>query len=363
MSEINEPTGLRTGSGRPVIDAEPVTGQIPKVELDAPSGDNGAAGGARGEKSRRERRAEWRREDKARRYAARKSVRFPIFTRSVVLWCLVFALTGLAFGASGAFWWANFNSEISDLRTTTDEFEERSTEAQANIEELRQGALNDIDTALQPLKGFLSETQMLQLAQQFSPSVYSIATLDQEGRPSTGTGFAAISDGRNTYFVTSYASVRAATVDPGPEVFLRKGTEEIVATVHSFDPERDLALLKTDKTDVPVLDWAGDEVAAKSLGSRIFPVSGLGGAGASLTTGVIIDQSLVGFQHTAPLGATFQGGPIVTVDGKVLGVASLAYQPLGFDPGEIHFAVPINQVCQKLIQCGGGGDLTPAPPS
>jgi S1-C subfamily serine protease len=374
-SDLSPPPDL----WRPIIDAEPVTGQVPKVDVDAPAG--GVADGSVDApptdpaspldapfepvlappgsdddddgKSRRERRKQWRQEDKARRYAARNSVRFPIFTRSVLLWMLVFALTGVAFGASGAFWWANFNSEVSDLRTTTDEFEERSLEAQANIEGIRQEALADIDTALQPFEAFLSETQMLQLAATFSPAVYTVATLDAEGFPAVGTGFAVISDARYTYFVTSYTTVQAATVEPGPDITVRKLTEEIPAEVWNWDAERDLALIRVEKSGVEVLEWAGDEAAASSLGSRIFPISGLGGAGATLTTGVIIDQSAAGFQHTAPLGTAFQGGPIVTVDGKVLGVASLNYKPLGFDPGEIHMALPINNVCQKLLQCGG----------
>ncbi|MEJ5256541.1 MAG: trypsin-like peptidase domain-containing protein [Acidimicrobiales bacterium] len=367
MSQIGDQPDQGSGGGatgpfdltRPVIDAEPVTGQIPRVG----AGDGGAGAGegsATGRRGRREQRRAWRREDRARRYAARNSVRFPIFTRSVLLWMLIFALTGVAFGASGAFWWANFNSQVSDLRSTTEDFEERSAEAQASIEELRRQALDDINAALGPLEGFLAETQVLQLAQLFSPAVYSVATLDEEGRPSVGTAFAVISDDRETFFVTSYTTVKAATVRPGPEVIIRKGTEETKAEVWNWDAERDLALIRAPKGGVQVLEWISDDAAAKALGGRIFPVSGLGGAGASLTTGVVIDQSSVGFQHTAPLGPAFQGGPIVTVDGKVLGVASLTYEPLGFDPGEIHFGVPINQVCQRLLQCGGA-DRTPSP--
>jgi S1-C subfamily serine protease len=345
---------------RPIIDAEPVTGQVPKVQADAPveappSPPLSSPSGGPDAKSRRQQRKEWRQEEKARRYAARNSVRFPIFTRSVLLWMLIFALTGVAFGASGAFWWASFNSEVSDLRTTTDEFEERSLEAQANIEGIRAEALDDIDAALQPFEAFLSETQMLQLAESFSPAVYTVATLDAEGFPAVGTGFAVISDARYTYFVTSYTTVRAATVEPGPDVTVRKLTEETPAEVWNWDAERDLALIRVEKTGVEVLEWAADDDAATALGSRVFPISGLGGAGATLTTGVVIDQSAVGFQHTAPLGTAFQGGPIVTVDGKVIGVASLNYRPLGFDPGEIHMALPVNQVCERLLECGGAG--------
>ena len=79
--------------------------------------------------SRRQQRSEWRKAEKARRYAARNSVRFPIFTRSVLLWMLIFALVGVAFGASGAFWWAHFNTQVSELRSDTQDFETRSQSA------------------------------------------------------------------------------------------------------------------------------------------------------------------------------------------------------------------------------------------
>jgi S1-C subfamily serine protease len=348
-----DPSAPSFDQARPLIDAEPVTGEHEVVGPPAPP--DGAPARPRGQ-----RRSEWRRAERARRYAARNSVRFPIFTRSILLWWLVFALTGLAFGATGAFWWANFNSQISDLRKDTEDFEERSLEAQSVIEAQRQEALAEIDQALRPMQGFLSETQMLALAELFSPSVYTVASLDDEGLPAVGTGFAVISDDRQTWFVTSFTTVRAASVAPGPEITIRKGTEELPAELVNWDPDRDLALIRADRGDVPLLEWVDAEAAAQALGSRIFPVSGLGGAGAKLTTGVVVDQAAPGFQHTAPLGNDFQGGPIVNVDGKVVGVASIAYRPLGFDPGEVRFAVPVTDVCQVLISCGGTG-RSPAP--
>ncbi len=332
MSQLDDQTELDPG--------------LPPLDRSAAPGD-GSSGS--------ERRADWRRAEKARRYAARKSVRFPIFTRSILLWMLIFAITGVAFGASGAFWWANFNSQVSELRDDTQDFEERSLEAQNSIETQRQDALDQIDEALRPLQPFLSEAQTLQLAQLFSPAVYSVATLDQNGFPSTGTAFAVVTNDSQTYLATSYATIAAATQRPGPAITLRKGEEEIRAELWNWDEGRDLALVRIDRPNMQLLDWVPEEVEAKALGSRVFPVSGIGGAGASLTTGVVIDQSAVGFQHTAPLGPGFQGGPIVTADGKVLGVASLAYRPLGYDPGQIHFAVRVTDLCQVLLTCGGDG--------
>ena len=317
--------------------------------------DPGDAKGSGAGLSARQRRSEWRRAEKARRYAARNSVRFPIFTRSVLLWLMIFALVGLAFGASGAFWWAHFNTQISQLRTDTQDFETRSQTASSDIEKQKTDAENEINNALKPLKGFLTETQTIQLSQTFAPSVYSVVTLDDQGRPSVGTAFSVVTNGDESLMLTSYTTVRAATVNPGPAITLRKnGTADEPASLVSWDPDHDLAVLRVAKGNIPVLEWATDDVLSQSLASMVFPISGTGGNGATLTSGTLIDQSQAGFQHTAPLGNDFQGGPIVNADGKVLGVSSLTYSPLGYDNGEIHFSPPVSAACAKVLNCGSG---------
>lgn len=357
--ELDDDGAVSPGAGRlgpdprPDADDELGTPDAP----DAPGAPRTATttdGGAAAKRSRAQRRKEWRQEERARRYASRRSVRFPIFTRAVLLWMLVFALFGLAFGASGAFWWTHFNTQISEIREETRDIEARSTEALAQIEAERNAALTQIDQSLEPLAGFLSEARTIQLAEVFAPSVWFVATLDEDGRPSVGSAFAVASTPESTLMVTSFATVRAASVNPAPEITVRNGSEDAVATLVNFDADRDLALLSVPRGDVPVIDWATDDQQAKALGSRVFPVSGFGGAGASLTSGLVIDQNGAGFLHDARIGLFMQGGPIVTSDGKVIGVASVAYKPLGFDPGEVHFSVAINSVCEKLLDCGGG---------
>ena len=34
-----------------------------------------------------------------------------------------------------------------------------------------------------------------------------------------------------------------------------------------------------------------------------------------------------------------------------MGIASLVYQPLGFDAGELHYASPIRAACEQLLSC------------
>ena len=352
-TEATEPT-----SSGPVVDA-PEAPDAPEVS-EAPEAEGPGAPVPADEQAERKRRSqrrkEWRQEERARRYAARRSVRFPVFTRSVLLWMIIFALFGLAFGASGAFWWTHFNTQVSEIREETRDIEARSSEALAQIEAERNAALTQIDQSLTPLSGFLSEARTIQLAELFSPSVWFVATLDEAGAPSVGSAFSVSTSDGETLLVTSFSTVRAASVQPGPEIALRNGVEEVPATLVNFDADRDLALLRTTRGNIPALEWANDDQQAQALGSRVFPVSGFGGAGASLTSGIVIDQNAAGFLHTAPVGLFMQGGPIVTADGKVLGVASVDYKPLGFDPGEVHFSVQIAVVCEKLLDCSRGLD-------
>jgi S1-C subfamily serine protease len=323
---------------------------VPSVPLIPPEGDPPASDGST--PTRRQRRSEWRRTEKARRYAARNSVRFPIFTRSVLLWMLIFAFTGLAFGASGAFWWANFNSQVSQLRSDTQNFEARSQSAVSGIDAQRKKALADIAAASAPLSAIEAQTQVPQLAASFSPSVFAVSTLDNQGQPSVGTAFAVSSNGGSTLMLTSYSTIAAATVTPGPPIMLTKDNSQITATLLSWDQPHDLALLSVPKGNVPVLDWADDKAQTKNLGSVVFAISGTGGAGAALSSGALIDQSSQGFRHTTVLGTDFQGGPIINVDGKVIGVASFVYQPLGYNDGAVHWSPPISVACDKVLSCG-----------
>ncbi len=347
------------------IDGEPVTGPQPAIDVattahPGPGAADHDADHDADQRSRRERRKDWRRTEKARRLAARKSVRFPIFTRSILLWMLIFALVAVAFGLSGAFWWTNFNTRVSDIEQGQDDFENRWLDAEASIEQKREDTLTEIEDAAGPIKASQSGSQMAQLAQALAPIVFSVETFDEEGLASPGTAFAVIDDGGDAYFVTSYATVRAATVEPAPPVRIRQGDSVVEAELWNWDASRDLALLKAPIADVVIPEWLAGNDQARLVGSYVFPVTGVGGVGAAVTNGLIIDQSADGFQHDAKLGAHFRGGPMLDIDQRVVGVASLDYFPLGFDPGpQIHFAVPIDQVCQRLISCGGGG-RTPA---
>jgi S1-C subfamily serine protease len=214
-----------------------------------------------------------------------------------------------------------------------------------------QGQIRD---QIKPLETLTAQGGTLeQLVEKVSPSLWFVHTLDENGAASVGTAFVVASDDQNALMVTSYSTVRAATRNPGPDVMVRHGTEDIKATLWTWQEERDLALLVVPKPGAPRLPWATGSPPIRT-GERVFAVSGVGGAGGSITQGFVADISAPALQHTAAVGAQFQGGPLVNSKGEVLAVASRAYAPLGFTTDQVTFAVPVRMSCEKVLKCPNG---------
>jgi len=342
----------------------PTDGEVGRDGVDAPE----AVPDGADLKGWRKRRT-WRRTERARRKEAKKSVRFPIITRSILVWWLIFALVGLSSGLTAAYFWTHFNDEIRNLKEENANLQETIDAAKADIETQRAAALQDVNDALKPLETLALESQGVALAGQYSESVWFVNTLDAEGAPSVGTAFVVQSNDQQSILLTSFDVVKEGVIVPGPEVRVSHAAENLVADVYSWDIEQDMALLVIPRPGLPALEWASEEQAATALGARVFVLSGVGGAGATNVPGLVVDQSAAGIEVDAPIGTAFRGGPVITGDGKVLGMASLAYEPLGYDPGAVRFAVPVGNACRVILSCGGGvknlgpeGGPEPAPP-
>src|SRR5206468_12841726 len=122
--------------------------------------------------------------------------------------------------------------------------------------------------------------------------------------------------------------------------------------------ERSLALISLPTGTVPKLDFAPANPPMK-IGERIFAMSGLGGSGASASQGFVGDVSQAGIQHNAAIGPSFQGGPLLNSDGKVVGIASRAYSPLNFSTDSVFFSVPASAMCEKILKCPNGSPSAP----
>ena len=269
---------------------------------------------------------------------------------AMLLFCM-----SIASAFSGAILYAYYEYRSGKTEDRIDAFEAgfgtAVDEAIDRIDQERDNAVGQVQTELDELEKFAASGETLSgLLDQTKASVYFVQTLDESGAPSVGSAFVVFSDSEQSFLLTSYTTVRAATAKPAPKISLRKGDEAIDGVLTSWDPANDLALLTIDRPNLPALKWAPTDPPVQ-IGDRVFVESGLGAAGGAISQGFVAGVSAEGIQHDAPVGAAFQGGPLINSSGEVLAVASRAYAPLGFSPEAVFFGVPIRSSCSKVIQC------------
>jgi S1-C subfamily serine protease len=273
---------------------------------------------------------------------------------------LAFALfcASVASALTGAVLYAYYEYRLGQTEDRVDAFEASfEDQVDAALEEItkeRDAAVGQVQTQLDDLEKFAASGETLQgLLEKVSPSVWFVETRDEGGQPSVGAAFVVFSDAEQSFLATSLRAVRANTQQPTPGIQVVKGEERLDATLVRWDEPNDLALLSIPKASLPRLKWAPADPPPQ-VGDRVFVVSGLGGGGGAVSQGFIAGVSSQGVQHDAPVGAAFQGGPLVTSSGEVLAMASRAYSPTGFAPEAVFFGVPIRNSCTSLITCPDG---------
>lgn len=266
---------------------------------------------------------------------------------------LFFMAVAAAF--SGAALFAYYRFELDDTRQRLAEVEGAISDdletAEQRIGERTDQATAEIETLLQELEQYAASGQTVEeLITGTAPSVFFVSTLDEAGQPSVGTAFVLFSDSERSFLLTSYTTIRALTVEPRPGLEVRQGDRTLNVQLTAWDEGRDLALLTAeDDPNLPAVEVA--DPSGIQVGDRVFAISGLGTAGGALTQGVVADVAANGIQHDAPVGPQFQGGPMLDSEGKLVGISSRRYAPLGFIPDSVFFAVPVREACAELVQC------------
>lgn len=286
------------------------------------------------------------------------SIRRLVPTTALGLAGLLFFMS-IASAFTGAVLYAFYAYRLGQTEDRVDAFqagfEDQVDEAVGRIGTERDAAVGAVQSQLDDLEKFAASGETLStLLDKTSPSVWFVSTLDEAGQPSVGSAFVVFSDAEQSFLLASYTTVRAATQEPAPRITIRKGDDELPVELTSWDPANDLALLTVDRPQLPALKWAASDPPVQ-VGDRVFAVSGLGAAGGSISQGFVADVSANGIQHDAPVGAAFQGGPLLTSAGEVLAVASRAYSPLGFAPEAVFFGVPIRSSCTEVLHCPEDG--------
>lgn len=180
----------------------------------------------------------------------------------------------------------------------------------------------------------------------------------QQERPqgvAIGSGFVVEDDG---YIVTNNH-----VVDEAESVKVRLSDDrEYDAEVIGTDPQTDLALIKIDATGLPELDL-GDSDSVR-VGEDVIAVGNPFGLGGTVTRGIVSAMArdisagpYVDFIQTdAAINRGNSGGPLLNLEGEVIGVNSAIYSPTGGSVG-VGFAIPSNTVETVIAQLEDGGSV------
>ncbi len=173
------------------------------------------------------------------------------------------------------------------------------------------------------------------------------------GGVSFGSGFVISEDG---YVVTNNHVIEDAA-----KVTVRMADErEYSATVVGADAQSDLALLKIDAAGLPHLALGDSE--ALRVGEDVIAVGNPFGLGGTVTRGIVSALSrdinsgpyVDYIQTDAAINRGNSGGPLLNMEGDVVGVNTAIYSPSGGSVG-VGFAVPSSTVASVIAQLRDGG--------
>jgi len=194
----------------------------------------------------------------------------------------------------------------------------------------------------------------VELAKAVKPAVVNV-TGRQDGGRSAGSGFVINREG---YIVTnSHVVENANTI----VVKLSDG-RELPATIVGRDPKTDIALLKVDAKDLPVIGL-GDS-SALQVGEPVMAIGNPFGLEQTVTTGIV---SATGrglgagpyddfVQTDASVNPGNSGGPLINARGQVVGINSIIFSRTGGSVG-IGFAIPVNLAKSVFTQLAEKGHV------
>jgi serine protease Do len=130
--------------------------------------------------------------------------------------------------------------------------------------------------------------------------------------------------------------------------------------VAGSDPDLDLAVIDVDTGDAPAVDWPESEDGVPT-GRAVLALANPGGRGLRVTPGFVSSTArsfrgprgrrLAGaIEHTAPLPRGSAGGPLVDIEGRLLGINAVRV-----DPGLI-LALPAHAALRERVEALGRGE-------
>ena len=296
----------------------------------------------------------WRRQGFVPLSPGREKRRHRILPRTVIGICTMLMSAGIGAGFSGAAFYAYYDDRLAEneeqVAGFVETFDTQFADAALAIEGQRDAALDDVRAELLPLEAYVADANgVATLPDTAGPSVWSIRTLDDAGRSTSGTAFAVVDHLGGVGLITQLDIVQAATVSPAPPIELVKGDRVITATLWAWDDANGLALVVTEEP-LPLLSIADADRSDTLIGRSVFAMSGVGGRGATASPGLMLDRSVQGVQHTAAVGPVFEGGPVVDGLGEVLAMTTGSSDVFG----DISVAIDASVFCERVLRCVNG---------
>ena len=176
---------------------------------------------------------------------------------------------------------------------------------------------------------------------------------------SLGSGFVI---GRDGYILTNNH-----VVDRADEIIVRfNDRREMTATLVGADPRSDLALLRVEAADLPVVKLGRSE--ALQVGEWVLAIGSPFGFDYSVTAGIVSakgrslpteqNENYVPFIQTdVAINPGNSGGPLFNLDGEVVGINSQIYSNSGGFMG-VSFAIPIDIAMEVVNQLKATGRVS-----
>ena len=176
-------------------------------------------------------------------------------------------------------------------------------------------------------------------------------------RPATGSGFLISSDG---YVLTNHHVVQDAT-----EIIVAlSDRREREAVLIGADPVSDLALLKIDAVDLPVVTIGSSQ--SLKVGEWVMAIGSPFGFELSVTAGIVsakgrslpddLGNYVPFIQTDVAINPGNSGGPLFNLDGKVVGINSQIFTRSGGFMG-LSFAIPIDVAMEVVAQLKEKGSV------
>ncbi|MFM8515795.1 MAG: S1C family serine protease [Actinomycetota bacterium] len=198
------------------------------------------------------------------------------------------------------------------------------------------------------------------------PTVVSIEVVGDEGEGS-GSGFIIRSDG----YILTNNHVAAPAADNGKLTVYFDDGEGVPATIVGRNQSYDLAVLKVDEENLPVVDLGDSDLVA--VGDPAIAIGAPLGLEGTVTSGIISSRDrpvtaggvgdlsyINAIQTDAAINPGNSGGPLLNLAGQVIGINSAIATVVQSFTGEggsigLGFAIPINsakRIADEIIDTG-----------